>query len=137
MTRFVTSHSVILLGTSNGSQSELILPPKGVFCVSLTYPGIVFAEINDDIMSRSPSTNGHNSSARTTNLIRNDSVASSAASHAYDDHGPNFKALEFVRDDSDVYRAHVNMDHYNHRGSYWNSRKHEVLMRYIHTALVG
>jgi hypothetical protein len=79
--------------------------------------------------------NGRKTSSRTSSLIRNDSVTSSG--HGHHDRGPNFKALEFNRDDSDVYRAHVNMDHYNHRGAYWNSRKHEVLMRYILTALVG
>lgn len=86
-------------------------------------------------MSATASSGRKSSLRRTSSLIRNDSIASSHG----DDHerGPNFKALEFVRDDSDVYRAHVNMDHYNHRGAYWNSRKHETLMRYIITALVG
>jgi chloride channel 7 len=45
-------------------------------------------------------------------------------------------SLTYEQYESDVYKAHVALDHMHHRGSYWNSGKHETLLRYLFTALI-
>jgi H+/Cl- antiporter ClcA len=50
------------------------------------------------------------------------------------DHVPS---LAYAQDENEVWRAHSALDHYNHRGKFWNTGKHEELTRYILTAGVG
>jgi len=47
------------------------------------------------------------------------------------------ESLSYETLDSDVYRAYLALDRYNHRGSFWNSNKHGILVRYFLTACVG
>ena len=52
-------------------------------------------------------------------------------------HHKNLESLTYEQCESDAYRAHVALDHYHHRGRFWNSGKHETMVRYLLTALVG
>jgi chloride channel 7 len=67
--------------------------------------------------------------------IRHDSIGSEQ--HHEDVHAPNLESLTYEEYESDAFRAFVALDHYHYRGSFWNSRKHEVLVRYALTAAVG
>ena len=51
--------------------------------------------------------------------------------------GPRVPSLQFQSDESEVWRAHRSLDHYRHRGNFWNTGKDEELKRYIYTALIG
>ena len=46
-------------------------------------------------------------------------------------------SLTYVTDESDVWRAHEAMEHYQHRGKFWNAGKHETIWRYVLVASVG
>ena len=70
--------------------------------------------------------------------IRHDGISSKAAAeHTSHHHVPALDSLQYSNDESDVYRAHLALDHYHHRGTFWNSGKHETLVTYTLTALVG
>ena len=49
----------------------------------------------------------------------------------------NYPSLQYERDESEAWKAHIMMDHYQHRGKFWNTGEHEELIRYVLTALVG
>lgn len=67
--------------------------------------------------------------------IRRDSMGS--APHAAHSHAKNMDSLTYSENESDVFRAHVALDQYHHRGRFWNSGKHETSLRYIYIFLVG
>lgn len=66
--------------------------------------------------------------------IRRDSIGWTPSKHA---HHKNLESLTYELSESDVFRAHTALDHYQHRGRFWNSGKHETMIRYFLTALVG
>lgn len=49
----------------------------------------------------------------------------------------NCESLTYVADESDVWRAHHAMEHYMHRGEFWNAGKHSMIKMYIMIALTG
>ena len=49
----------------------------------------------------------------------------------------NFPSLQYELNESAAYKSHILMDHYQHRGRFWNTGKHEETVRYLLTALVG
>jgi chloride channel 7 len=72
--------------------------------------------------------------------VRYDSLGSSSEPHDHahaHQHVPNMESLTYEQYESDVYKAHVALDHMHHRGSFWNSGKHETLIRSLLTATVG
>jgi hypothetical protein len=68
--------------------------------------------------------------------IRSDSMGGGA--HG-DRHGKvtNLDSLTYVTDESDVWRASIASQHYQHRGIFWNIGKHQTLMAYVLIALIG
>ncbi|KAG7374782.1 chloride channel [Nitzschia inconspicua] len=49
----------------------------------------------------------------------------------------NCESLTYVADESDVWRAHEAMEHYMHRGDFWNAGKHFMIGTYSRIALTG
>lgn len=49
----------------------------------------------------------------------------------------NIDSLTYVDDESDAWRAHYSLEHYQHRGKIWNAEKHATLVRYALIAGVG
>lgn len=49
----------------------------------------------------------------------------------------NIDSLSYDQEDSDAWRAYLALDHYRHRGQFWNQGKHKIFMRYFLTAIVA
>ena len=45
--------------------------------------------------------------------------------------------MNYIRDESEVYRSHSASTHYKYRGRFWNDVKHEALVRYTMLTLIG
>ena len=69
--------------------------------------------------------------------IRRDSIGSAPPSHHGSKSGKNLESLTYEQCESDAYRAHISLDQYHHRGRFWNSAKHEIMVRYLLTGAVG
>jgi len=42
------------------------------------------------------------------------------------------ESLTYEQYESDVFFAHEALEHYYHRGSFWNSEKHDIMIRYLY-----
>jgi chloride channel 7 len=69
--------------------------------------------------------------------FRGDSAGGGGHDHHHVDKGDHLPSLQYQRDESEAWRAHVLMDHYRHQGQFWNTGKHEELVQYLLTALIG
>jgi hypothetical protein len=72
--------------------------------------------------------------------IRHDGVGGlpkSGHHHHGDSKVPNIDSLSYDLEDSDAWRAYLSLDHYKHRGMFWNQGKHKVFMRYVLTAVLA
>ena len=49
----------------------------------------------------------------------------------------NVDSLTYIDDESDVWRAHYSLEHYQHRGTFWNAEKHTTFIQYLLIAAVG
>lgn len=76
----------------------------------------------------------------TNSRIRHDGVGVlPGAGHQHNGHGEmvNVDSLSYDLEDSDAWRAYLSLDHYRHRGLFWNQGKHKIFMRYVLTAFLG
>lgn len=75
----------------------------------------------------------------TSSKIRQDGVGAVPRGRNHDGDGKavNLDSLSYDLEDSDAWRAYMSLDHYKHRGMYWNQGKHKIFMRYVLTALLG
>jgi hypothetical protein len=69
-------------------------------------------------------------------MIRHDNMGA-VPSHGHDDDAVNIDSLTYDLEDSDAWRAHLSLDHYHHRGKFWNQGKHQTMVRYLLIAMVG
>ncbi|CAB9504170.1 Putative chloride channel-like protein CLC-g [Seminavis robusta] len=82
------------------------------------------------------SSHAKNSFRRRTSSVREDCLGSSHSHHHH--HEKNVDSMTFVDDESDVWRAHYALDHYQHRGNlFWNAGKHKTLIQYLLIGAVG
>ena len=70
-------------------------------------------------------------------IVRRDAFGGGGHHHHDGKSGPRVPSLQYQLDESEVLRAHQSLDHYQHRGNFWNTGKDEELKRYIYTALIG
>lgn len=56
---------------------------------------------------------------------------------SHHDKSVNVDSLSYDLEDSDAWRAYLSLDHYKHRGMYWNQGKHKIFMRYVLTAVLA
>ena len=69
---------------------------------------------------------------------RQDSLGSSHHHHGTaSTNTKNVDSLTYVDDESDAWRAHYSLEHYQHRGKFWNAEKHHLLVQYLLIAAVG
>jgi hypothetical protein len=83
---------------------------------------------------------------RTPKNIRRDGIGAVPAVHGHEHNNSNnskhatvvaIDSLTYEQDESDAWRAHVALDHYQHRGRFWNQGKHQTMIRYLTIAMVG
>ena len=49
----------------------------------------------------------------------------------------NFQNLNYVADESDVWRAHWALEHFKMRGTFWNHAKFKTIQTYCHIIMTG
>ena len=72
--------------------------------------------------------------------IRRDSVGSVPSHHGTSTHTHKvamMDSLTYAQEESDAWRAHVALEHYSHRGKFWNAGKHATFTRYLLIATLG
>jgi len=82
----------------------------------------------------------HSHSHSRSSSVRHDSIGGAhGGNHGghHDNNDHNFDSLTYVTDESDVWRAMCQTEHYSHRGHFWNEGKHLELMTYVLMGLVG
>ena len=82
----------------------------------------------------------HSHSHSRSSSVRHDSIGGAHGGHHgghHDNNDHNFDSLTYVTDESDVWRAMCQTEHYSHRGHFWNEGKHLELMTYVLMGLVG
>lgn len=85
---------------------------------------------------RSPSPVKDISKGPKTLHVRSDSLGYSHNLHHSID-APKIQSLNYIVDESEVWRAHRASEHFRHRGRFWNKGKRDVIVRYTSLALIG
>jgi hypothetical protein len=70
-------------------------------------------------------------------IFRNDAIGHHGLNKYNKKKNINCESLTYVADESDVWRAHEAMEHYMHRGEFWNAGKHSMIWTYIMIASTG
>ena len=66
--------------------------------------------------------------------IREDSIGSN---NDHKEKGKILHSLNYIDDESEVWKAHKAVEHHLHRGKFWNTGKHETMHRYFIIASIG